>query len=102
MDDVIARIVDIERQCSADIEEARIASEKKIADHKRMIEEKKARERAGMISAENTRLTKSVEEAKKQIEDSSAAIRSDRDKLFHDPVLNERIKQDIISILLEG
>ena len=102
MDNVIARIVDIERQCSADIEEARIASEKKIADHKRLLEEKKDRECAQIISAENTRLTKSVEEAKRQIEDSSAAIRSDRDKLFHDPVLNERIKQDIISILLEG
>lgn len=102
MDDVITRIVDIERQCSAAIEEAQLEYEKKIEAHKRLLEEKKSEESARIISAQKDRLTQAVETAKKQIEAASAAFINNNTNLFQDPVLKERIKEDIISILFEG
>ena len=100
MDDVITRIVEIERQCSADIEHAQLEYAKNIEVHKRILEERKTREFAQIIAAENTRLTQSIEEAKRQTEATSAAFRQDSESLFQDPILNEKIKEDIISILL--
>jgi hypothetical protein len=101
MDEVITRIVEIEKQCSADVEQAQLEYGKRIEAHKRILEEKKAKDCAQITSAENTRLTQTVEEAKKQIEDASTALRRDSESRLQDPVLNETIKEDIISILLE-
>ncbi len=100
MDDVITRIVEIEKQCSADVEQARLEYGKTIEAHKRVLEEKKTKERALIISMENTRLTQAVEDAKTEIEAASAAVRRDSDRLFEDHVLKGAIKEDIISILL--
>ena len=100
MDDVITRIVEIERQCSADVEQARLDYVKSIESHKLILEEKKTKERAKIISVENTRLTQAVEEAKNQTAAASAALKRDSESLLQDPVLNEEIKEDIISILL--
>ena len=100
MDDVITRIVEIERQCSADVEQARLEYGKTIEAHKRVLEEKKAKERARIISIENTRLTQAVEDAKVQTEAASAAVWKENDRLFEDHVLRGAIKEDIISILL--
>jgi hypothetical protein len=102
MDDVITRIVEIERQCSADVEQVRLEYGKNIETHKRILEEKKMKERAQIISVENTRLTQAVEEAKRQIEAAHDSFRRDNEGLFQDPVLNEAIKEDIISVLLMG
>jgi len=100
MDDVITRIVEIERQCSADVEQARFEYGKTIESHKRVLEEKKVKERARIISIENTRLTQAVEDAKVQTEAASAAVWRENDRLFEDHVLRGAIKEDIISILL--
>ena len=100
MDEVITRIVEIEKQCSADVEQAEIQYQKRIETHKRILEERKNKERTQIISTENTRLIKAVEEAKILTEATSAALRRDCDSLFLDPALNEAIKEDIISILL--
>jgi len=100
MDNLITRIVEIEKQCSAEVAQAEIEYQKTIERHKRFLEEKKNKERAQIISAENTRLTKAVEEAKILTEATSASLRRDCDSLFMDPALNEAIKEDIISILL--
>ena len=100
MDDVITRIVEIERQCSADIEQAQLEYAKDLEAHKRILEERKTREFAQIIATENTRLTQSIEEAKRQTEATSAAFRQDSESLFQDPILNQTIKEGIISILL--
>jgi hypothetical protein len=100
MDDVITRIVEIERQCSADVEQARLEYGKNIEAHQRILEEKKIREHAQIISVESARLTQAVEEAKRQIEAAHDSLRRDSEGLFQDPVLNEAIKEYIISILL--
>jgi len=101
MDEVIARIVEIEKQFAADVEQAELKSAKKIEAHQRLLEEKKIRERTQITAAENSRLTRTVEEAKNQIEATSAAFRKDSENLFQKSALNEAIKEDIISILLE-
>jgi len=100
MDDVITRIVEIERQCSADVEQARFEYGKTIEAHKRVLEEKKVTERARIISIENTRLTQAVEDAKREIEAASDAVRREHDRLFENHVLKGAIQEDIISILL--
>jgi hypothetical protein len=100
MDEVITRIVEIERQCAADVEQAELESAKKIEAHQRLLEEKILRDRTLITSAENSRLTRAVEEARKQIEAASAAFRKDIENLYQNPILIEAIKKDIISILL--
>ncbi|MGV8073542.1 MAG: hypothetical protein AB2L11_03120 [Syntrophobacteraceae bacterium] len=100
MDEEIARIVEVERQCSADVEQAELEYRKNLEAHKRLLEEKKTRERTRIVAKEKTRLTQAVEEAKNQTEAASAALRRDIEDLFHNPALNEAIKKEIISILL--
>jgi hypothetical protein len=101
MDEVITRIIGIERQCSADVEQAGKECSKRIEAHKSLLEGKKTSQYALITAAENTRLLQSVEDAKRQTEVASAAFRRDSESLFRDPALNEAIKEDIISILFE-
>jgi len=102
MDDVITRIVDIEKQCSADVEATQLEYGKNIEAHKRFLEAKKTRERAEILSAENKRQSQAVEDAKRNIEAVSADFITDMENLFRDQGLNEAIKKDIVSILLGG
>ena len=96
MDDVITRIVEIERQCSADIEQAQLEYAKDLEAHKSILEERKTREFAQIIVAENNRLTQSIEEAKIQTEARSAAFRQASENLFRDQILNETIKKEYL------
>lgn len=102
MDEVITRILEIERQCASDIEQTRLECEKNIEARKRTLEEKISLEKNQIRVTENSRLTRAVGEAKKLTEAASAALQRDCERSFHDPVLAETIKEDIISILLEG
>lgn len=100
MDDVITRIVEIEQQCSADVEKVQLEYKNRIEAHKQFLKGKKTREHDQIISTENIKLTHAIDEAKIKIKADSAAFEKDNEILFQDPVLNERIKEDIISILL--
>jgi hypothetical protein len=102
MDTVIARIIEIERESTLDIERAEGASRENIEAHRRTLEEEKERTHALIITTEKSRLTQAVLEAKRKTEATSAALQRDRESIFQDPLLNETIKEDIISILLEG
>lgn len=102
MDDVIARIVEIERQCSEDIGQARLEYGKKIEAHKHALEEAKTRESARIISGENSRLTQAVKDAKERTEAGKASALQESETKLSDPALKEAIKKDIISILLAG
>jgi hypothetical protein len=75
---------------------------KTIEAHKRVLEEKKAKERARIISIENIRLTQAVEDAKRETEAASTAVRRDSKSLFENHLLKGAIKEDIISIPLTG
>ena len=102
MDEVITRIMEMERQCSNDVEQAEAEYSKKIEEHKHILEEKKTKEHARIISAESTRLTQAIEKTKREIEAVSTGFRRDSESRLQDPVLNEAIKEDIISILLKS
>jgi len=102
MDTVVARIIEIERESTQDIERAEEASRQKIEAHRRTLTDKKEQAHVNIIFTENNRLAQAILEAKRQTEAASVAFQRDCEHPFHDPVLTETIKEDMISILLEG
>ena len=100
MENVITQIVEIEKQCAEEVEKAEREYRKKIEVYKNTIEEKKAREVALIITEGNERLAQALEQAKKQTEAELLASTGDNEKLYQDQVLNEEIKEKIVSILL--
>ncbi len=100
MDNVITQIVKIEKQCADEVENAEREYRKKIEVYKNTIEEKKAREFALIITKGNERLAQALEEAKRQTDAEFLASTINNEKLYQDPVLNEEIKEKIVSILL--
>jgi hypothetical protein len=102
MDNVITRIVDIEKQCAAEVEAADLEYAKKIEVHKRFLGEKMARERDEISAGKNSRISEAVKEAERQSREASDAFVRDMENLFRNQALNEEIKKDINSILLEG
>ncbi len=100
MENVITRIVKIEKQGSEEVEKSELEYRKKIDAHKGVLEEKKTRECALIIAAGNQRLEQAITEAKKHLEAKRSEAISDNKKLYQDSSLNEAIKEKLISILL--
>ena len=102
MDEVIARIIEVERQCAEAIEQAEAESLRRIEEHQRACEAKKQEERLKIIASENIRRTRTISEAKQSIQQQSADALKDTERLFADPHLQARLKEEIINILLEA
>jgi protein-tyrosine-phosphatase len=100
MENVITRIIEVEKQCADEVEKAEQEYRQKIDAYKKTIEEKKAREFELIITAEKEKLTQALDEAKKKSEADAIAERRDDEQLYQDPALNEAIKEKILSILL--
>ena len=100
MDSVINRIIEIETQSASEIERAEEIYRKNIEGHRRTLEEKKEREHAQIISAENSRLTQYLQELNTQTQEASLTAARDFESRFHDPALVEAIKEKIVAILL--
>ncbi|MDO9530267.1 MAG: hypothetical protein Q7J27_14075 [Syntrophales bacterium] len=100
MENVITQIVEVEKQCAEKVEKAEREYSKKIEVYKNTIEEKKSREFALIITEGDKRLAQVLEQAKKQTEAQLLASTGDNEKLYQDQVLNEEIKEKIVSILL--
>ena len=100
MENVITQIVEIEKQCAEEVEKAEQGYRNKIEVYKNTIGEKKAREVALIITEGNERLAQALEQAKKQTEAELLASTGDNEKLYQDQILNEEIKEKIVSILL--
>ncbi len=100
MDAVVTRIIEIEKRCAAAVEQAGQDSARRIDERKRVLEEEKAARREQILSAENSRRIQTIEEAKRKAGAALASLRSERESLFHNPSLNETIREDILSILL--
>ena len=99
---MITRIVAIERQCSADVEQVRQEYANNIESRKQSLEDQKTRAFAQITAAEKLRLTKAMEEAKRQTEEASLAFQRDCEIPFQNQALAQTIQEEIISILLEG
>ena len=102
MDEVITRIMEIEKQCASDVEQAEAQYLKKIKEYKNVLEEKKTKELVRITSAQNAILNQAIEKTKKEIEAASAAFKRDSESRFQDPHMKEAIKEEIISILLKS
>ena len=102
MDEVITRIMELEKLCASEVGQAEAESLKKIKEYKKTLEEKKNKEHALITSAESTRLTQAIEKTKKEIAAVSAAFQKEAESRLQDSRLKEEIKEEIISILLKS
>ena len=100
MNAVITRIIEIEKQCTMEIQQAEDVCREKIEAHRRALMEKKERECARIIAADDTRVTQAIEALKKRTEAESLASGRDYESRFQDPALVEAIKEKIVAILL--
>lgn len=102
MTDVITRIVEIEKQCTEEIERAQRESKTAIDEHRLGLDERKEKEFAAIISAGNERLAQAIKEAEEQTREEFLAVDRENERLVGDPDLKKEIKEKIISILLSG
>lgn len=100
MENVIARIVEIEQECATRIDEAARESQERILAHQRLIAGKKDVECARIVSVANARFEQASQEARSRIEAVGAQFRKAQARLYQDPALVIRIKEAIVSMLL--
>lgn len=102
MEEVISRIMEIERQCADAVEEAEEASRRNIEAHRKTIEEKKSGEYARITRENNELLAQATEEAKREIEAEFQAAEEEMERLHQDRSLAGEIREKILAILLKG
>ncbi len=102
MDDVITRIIEIEKKSSLDIERSENTSRKNIEAHRLALEEEKERTHTLIISTENSRLTEAIQALNKQTEEASLAAVNAYEIRLQDPARVEAVKGKIVAILLAG
>jgi hypothetical protein len=100
MEDVITRILEIEKHSDREIERAEEFCRKKIEVHRRTLEEEKERVHALITTSENTRLTQAIQDLKKRTEEQSSAEIKKNESLFRDPDNIEIMRERIAAILL--
>lgn len=100
MEDMITRIVEIEKQCADEIEKAEQACRQKIEAHKGAAQKKKTGEYARIVGEGNDRLAQAIEEAEKKTEAEFRAAQSDVERLYQDTLMDREIQEKIVSILL--
>jgi DNA-binding GntR family transcriptional regulator len=100
MDELITRIVEIERQSAADVRMAESQYAERITALRQFLEEEMTRKCERILSEANSRFTTVVDEAKKQADADTASMKDSSERIFQNPVLKEEIKETIISVLL--
>jgi len=102
MADVIARIVEVEKQCTEEIENAQREYTKKVEAYRHTLEEKKQKEFAAIISAGNERLAQALAEVEEQARREFVDADRENELLVADVKIKEAIKEKIVSILISG
>ena len=100
MDTVITRIIEIEKESARSIENAALASRRKIEAYQRTLEEKKAKAFAEILAAQNARLENARKTLHQRIDRETLALQSQFEKLFHNPQLIQKVKEKIKALLL--
>ncbi len=100
MDDMITRIVEIEKQCADEVEKAEQECREKIEAHRGTVQKKKVGECARIVSEGDNRLARAVEEAQEKTEAEFKAAGGDIERLYQDPSLDREIQEKIVSVLL--
>lgn len=97
---MVARIVEVERQCAEEIEKAEADSRKAIEERRKSLEAMKTREFGRIAADADDRRKKAVDEADRATEEELEATRSKLDAFLKDPDIAREIEERIVSILL--
>lgn len=100
--DVIARIVETEKQSAMDIDRAEETCRVNIEAHRHALEEEKERTRNLIIQKENSRLAEALRALNERTKEASLAEGQEYESLFRDPAAVHAVKEKIVAVLLEG
>jgi hypothetical protein len=100
MNDIIKKIIEVERVCSQDIENAVLEYRKKIETLKYELENRKAQAKAEILESNKKRFRSAVEEANEHVRKELSEIHKEKDLLIQDRELCKAIKERIVSIVL--
>ena len=101
MDDIIKKIVEVEKACSEDVEHAALEYRGKIDMLKHELEDKKAQAEAEILESNKKRYKSLVEDTNEQVKAELKEIHEETDLLIQDRELCKAIKERIVSIVLE-
>jgi len=100
MDDIIKKIIEVEKVCSDDIEDAELEYKKKIETLRFELENKKAQAKAEILESNKKRFKSEVEEANEYVKKELNEIHKEKDLLIQDRELCKAIKERIVLIVL--
>jgi DNA gyrase/topoisomerase IV subunit A len=100
MNDIIKKIIEVERVCSEDIENAALEYRKKIETIRYELENRKAQAKAEILESNKKRFRSAVEEANEHVRKELSEIPKEKDLLIQDKELCKAIKESIVSIVL--
>ena len=100
MDDIIKKIIEVEKVCSEDIENAGLEYRKKIESLRRELENKKAQAEAEILESNRKRFKSAVEEANEHVKKELNEIHKEKDLLIQDRELCKATKERIVLIVL--
>lgn len=101
MEDIIEKITELEKKSADEIERIKLLCNKKIDNAKSTIEEQRTIKKKEIIEDNKKRKIKKIEVAKLKIEEERSTILSEKDQLLKDFELCKRLKEYVISIILE-
>ncbi|HOO46057.1 MAG TPA: hypothetical protein PLM29_07510 [Deltaproteobacteria bacterium] len=101
MENMITRIVEVEKQCAQDIARAEQEYKKNIEDHKRALEDTKAQAFSDIADESATRLERLIEDARSKAQAETLTAEDSLVRLSKDVSTLETIKERIVSILLK-
>ena len=93
MDDIIKKIVEVEKACSEDVENAALEYRRKIDTLKCELENKKAQAEAEILERNKKRVTSLIEDANEQVKAELNEIHKETDLLIQDRELCKAIKK---------
>ena len=100
MDDIIKKIVEVEKVCSEDVENAALEYRRKIDTLKYELENKKAQAEAEILESNKKRSKSLVDDANEQVKAELKEIHKETDLLIQDRELCKAIKERIVLIVL--
>jgi len=100
MDEIIKKIIEVEKVCSDDIEDAELEYKKKIETLRFELENKKAQAKAEILESNKKRFKSAVEEANEYVKKELNEIHKEKDLLIQDRELCKAIKERIVLIVL--
>ena len=100
MDDIIKKIIEVEKVWSDHIEVAELEYKKKIETLRYELENKKAQAKAEILESNKKRFKSAVEEANEHVKKELNEIHKEKDLLSQDKGLCKAIKERIVLIVL--